>query len=431
MRLLTSRKLRWSSALGLSLVVAMMVAFLTYSLTGETRTLYLPGPTTAGHYQIELECTACHSESFSDRVALQEACVECHGAELKRVDDSHPEAKFTDPRNASRVEVLDARFCVTCHREHRPELMSPMGLSLPEDYCFRCHETIGEERATHKGLPFDSCQDAGCHNFHDNQALYEDFLVKHYGDPAVLPSPKNPEPPHGKRSPLALADADAPGSLALDAAESQAWQGSGHGQAGTNCSDCHRSKSGQWETKVPGERCGECHEEERAGYLLGRHGMREAQGLAPMLVADARQPMRTDAKQKSLGCTSCHGAHAFDTTKAAIDACLSCHDDEHSKNYEKSKHYSLFREGKLGTAGASCATCHLPRVDHSGEVRVAHNQNDTLRPNEKMVRPVCLNCHGLQFSLDALADERLVANNFVGLPSAKVKSLEWAHGRAD
>lgn len=431
MRSLKSLRLRWSSALGLSLVVAMMVAFLTYSLEGETRTLYLPGSTTAGHYQIELECTACHSETFSNRVALQEACVKCHGAELKRVNDSHPESKFSDPRNASRVEVLDARFCVTCHREHRPELMSPMGLSLPSDYCFRCHETIGDERATHKGLAFDSCQDAGCHNFHDNQALYEDFLVKHYGEPSVLPSPKNSLVSYGEPSPVTLAEADGPESLKLDASESQAWLKSGHGRTGTNCSDCHRSKSGDWTASVPGERCAECHESEREGYLQGRHGMREARGLPPMRVVDARQPMRSDAREKSLGCTSCHGAHAFDTTKAAVDACLSCHDDEHSKNYENSKHYALLREGKMGASGASCATCHLPRIDRADKIRVAHNQNDTLRPNEKMVRPVCMNCHGVQFSLDALADARLIAKNFVGLPSVKVQSLEWAHARAE
>ena len=80
-------------------------------------------------------------------------------------------------------------------------------------------------------------------------------------------------------------------------------------------------------------------------------------------------------------------------------------------------------------SGASCATCHLPRLSEEGEVRVSHNQNDTLRPNEKMVRVVCMNCHGLQFSLDALADETLIAQNFVGVSKTKVESLEWARRR--
>lgn len=410
--------------------MAMMVAFLTYSLTGKTRTLYLPGPTTLGHYQIELECTACHSEVFSDRAALHAACVKCHGAELKRVNDSHPEAKFTDPRNASRIEDLDARFCIACHREHRPELTSSMGLSLPKDYCFRCHESVADERPSHRGLAFDTCQAAGCHNFHDNQALYEDFLLKHYGEPSLLASPKNLALTHAKAVPLAAKDADAPRSLVLGEKETRAWVESAHARAGTNCSACHASKAGEWQASVPGERCGECHEAEREGYLAGRHGMREAAGLAPMRVGDARQPMRPAAKDETLGCTSCHGAHGFDTKRAAVEACLGCHADEHSTQYRQSRHFELFRGDASGRSGASCATCHLPRVDAGGAARVVHNQNDTLRPNEKMARAVCLNCHGLEFSLEALADTALIAKNFVGTPKVKVESLEWAHRRA-
>ena len=64
------------------------------------RTVFLPGATTDGHYQIELDCDACHTEAFSDAKSMQNACVECHGEELSRVDDSHPQTKFTNPRNA-------------------------------------------------------------------------------------------------------------------------------------------------------------------------------------------------------------------------------------------------------------------------------------------------------------------------------------------
>ena len=69
-----------------------------------------------------------------------------------------------------------------------------------------------------------------------------------------------------------------------------------------------------------------------------------------------------------------------------------------------------------GNKDISCATCHLPRV-HSkvgGESRVdvKHNQNDFLRPNEKLVRSVCITCHGVPFTLDALADLELIKKNF-------------------
>ncbi|HYU16374.1 MAG TPA: hypothetical protein VEL05_09890, partial [Candidatus Acidoferrum sp.] len=47
-----------------------------------------------------------------------------------------------------------------------------------------------------------------------------------------------------------------------------------------------------------------------------------------------------------------------------------------------------------------------------------HNQNASLRPVETMVRPVCQACHGIGYSLAALADRGLVERNFRGAPSA-------------
>jgi hypothetical protein len=75
----------------------------------------------------------------------------------------------------------------------------------------------------------------------------------------------------------------------------------------------------------------------------------------------------------------------------------------------------------------------LPREHHhkGGQARVVvqHNQNDNLRPNEKMIRSVCMNCHGLRFSIDALADDTLVANNFTGQARTHIESIDWAMRR--
>jgi hypothetical protein len=46
-----------------------------------------------------------------------------------------------------------------------------------------------------------------------------------------------------------------------------------------------------------------------------------------------------------------------------------------------------------------------------------------------MIRPVCMNCHGLGFTIDALADPALLANNFRGEPRAHIKSLEMVADR--
>jgi hypothetical protein len=62
-------------------------------------------------------------------------------------------------------------------------------------------------------------------------------------------------------------------------------------------------------------------------------------------------------------------------------------------------------------------------------VHVQHNQNDNLRPNEKMVRTVCDNCHGVGFSLAALADRALVLVNYDAAPAQPVRSLDMVRSR--
>ena len=85
------------------------------------KTDFLIGEASYGHYQIEMACTACHNEPFGGEEILQNACVACHQTELDAAHDSHPKKKFTDPRNADRLEVVDARYCVSCHTEHQHE----------------------------------------------------------------------------------------------------------------------------------------------------------------------------------------------------------------------------------------------------------------------------------------------------------------------
>jgi hypothetical protein len=181
-----------------------------------------------------------------------------------------------------------------------------------------------------------------------------------------------------------------------------------------------------------------CHGGEVAGFFGGRHGMRVARGLARMTPSLARQPMKATARDRVLSCVSCHGAHAFDTRRASVDSCLGCHDDRHSLAYAGSPHQRLWlleQEGKAPAgSGVTCATCHLPRETRrpsgADDVVVQHNQNANLRPSEKMTRTVCLACHGLGFSLDALADPGLVASNFRGRPLRSVAGIDMAVRRA-
>ena len=447
--------LLWS---GLTLVIS---GYLAYSLVADDRDrrVFVPGDMSHGHYQIEMACETCHTRSFAAGDALQEACVRCHGKQLKQAKDSHPKSKFTDPRNADTLKQLDARYCVTCHAEHNIEIIGQMGVTLPDDYCFKCHQDIALDRPSHDGLDFTTCASGGCHNFHDNRALYEDFLGKHLHESDLLTNSRVARRNLGEFmrltgkhpiTPLSLADKDAPAELQYDAKISDDWLNTRHAAAGVNCGDCHidradsarrQNKSTIWRDEVDHQVCMQCHEQEGEDFLLSRHGMRLAEGLSPMKAGMARQPMRQDAANKQLSCVSCHGAHRFDTQQAAVDSCLGCHADTHSRAYKDSPHFTLWHEEANGltaevankSSGVSCATCHLPREVHHQDglkrVTVQHNQNANLRPNERMLRDVCMNCHGLGFSIDALADTELVKRNFQGRPATHVKSLDWTEQR--
>ena len=412
--------------------------YLAVGITGEDKSVFLPGKTTDGHYQIELACDSCHTPFGG---VSQDACLRCHSAELELANDSHPEKKFTDPRNADRVANLDARKCITCHVEHKPEITEVMGVTLPTDYCYECHAEVAAERPSHDGMAFDTCASAGCHNFHDNRALYEDFLVRHgTGEPdtSFRTFPKTITAAiweFDAHSALTADDADGPAPS--DPALTDAWAASEHAKSGVACTNCHQLPGTVWTDAPSREVCNSCHELEFEGFSAGKHGMRLIADLPSMSPGHARRPMRNDSFPKTVSCSSCHEAHSVDVRRAAVDSCLTCHADDHSKAYLDSLHFRLWQaeisgEGKPGS-GVSCASCHLPRetrrVSGGEHIIVQHNQNANLRPNEKMIRDACMTCHSLAFSIDALADSGLILRNFSGRPSRHVLSIDMALSR--
>ncbi|WP_020410037.1 cytochrome c3 family protein [Hahella ganghwensis] len=450
--------MKWLSWGGVSILLSVFWGWSLFAKDQNAR--YLIGETTDGHHQIELACNSCHVAPFGGVELIQEACTSCHGAELALAEDSHPKSKFTDPRNAARVDLLDARYCATCHIEHRKDETHAMGVTLPEDFCFYCHEDIAEERPTHENVPFTDCLNSGCHNYHDNKALYEDFLVKHADQPALGVNPHQPArnlleqviAEQGFVEPMTQAGADHPASLDVSSAILDDWLQTAHAQAGISCQGCHQGKDADDWVEKPGlSACQTCHQMEAETFMQGKHGMRLAVSdelpLSPMTPAMGRLPFKLESIDTELSCTTCHGAHRFDAQKAAVESCLGCHNDEHSLNYQASPHALLHElevagQGNPGT-GVTCATCHMPRLEgarlqrskpegselEAKAVQVMHNQNDNLRPNEKMIRSVCMDCHGFPFVLDALADPELIRSNFNGQPSVHVKSIEWATER--
>ena len=146
-------------------------------------------------------------------------------------------------------------------------------------------------------------------------------------------------------------------------------------------------------------------------------------------VSDSGLPMVDKAHDKTMNCNSCHQPHRYDTITAEAESCLGCHADKHSLAWKQSKHAELWR--KDANTGASCATCHMPRSwdKDKGNASVMHNISSMMRPQEKMLRPVCMSCHGYGFSLRALSDAALIDNNFSGNPAPLHQTLEWVAAR--
>jgi len=449
------RRLLW--LVWLLATVGLLVWMATIMLNDVSdKSVFMPGELTGGHYQLQLACGACHSDPLGGGDVLQESCIGCHGDDRKKPQDTHPASKFRDPRNADRLENIDALHCVTCHTEHRPEITRNNGVTQPLDLCVHCHSEIADDRPSHSGMEFTSCATSGCHNFHNNRSLYTRFLIKHLDEPAILESPVVParefaqlldqivEYPAEQYPVQALSLADADGESSMSPGQPGKphtdWAATAHAQSGVNCSACHApgTEDGiqQAWTDYPDEQvCGSCHRLETERFGKGKHGMRLAAGLPALQVSDARLPMRDDAGHETLGCNSCHFAHSYDVQFAAAEACMNCHDDTHTQAFSGSPHQKLWQQeldGELPAgSGVSCATCHMPRVEYDvndwlTRVMVDHNQSANLSPNTKMIRSTCMQCHGLEFSIDALADPELVENNFNGRPSVHVETMDLA-----
>jgi len=370
----------------------------------------LPGITSDGHHVIEDACDACHA-GFEP--PGNDACRNCHRDEL--ADDTHPTATFDDPRWASDLLRIDARRCVSCHAEHARNQRT---LSVRRELCFGCHDDVVERRDTHRDFAAGSCMDGGCHNYHDNRTLDVAFMRKRLGMAAThAHAPRLRREPGGQPAPpIAPAGAFAdPAALEIR----RGWLASAHARDGVDCVRCH--SEGEGYDASPDERvCADCHAFEVDSFRHGKHGARRALGLPALRPAEARLPMRSDPENDAVGCAACHDAHALDTQRAAVEACLGCHDDEHSRNYPHSPH---------AAAGVTCATCHLPRIEvarEQGGLRVAvqHNNSLTLQPSDRMARMVCLDCHSLELSFAALFDVDVVRTNFARMPARSHSAIE-------
>ena len=209
------------------------------------------------------------------------------------------------------------------------------------------------------------------------------------------------------------------------------WQTSAHALAEVNCTSCHQDpETKKMVSRPTHESCQSCHQDQVDTFLLGKHGIRLLEGEPALTPALAHLPMQAEARDKVMNCNTCHDVHTVNTTPAAVDACLSCHNDTHSLNYKNSKHAKLWlAEGQLprpSTQSTTCATCHLPRqtLESTDTVVVNHNNTFTLKPRDRMVKEVCMHCHGMDYAYNSIFDDDLVEANFARPPTQTLKTLE-------
>lgn len=427
----SKRLLFWGIGGGLGIVIIGMGVWQLF-FTGDSRR-FLPGITSLGHHQFEIQCYRCH-EGFSRGVSNQ-ACLECHRAQWQQ-QDVHSPALWDLPQHQPQLALLNAKQCATCHREHRANLLpNPFGLSnvtVEVHFCQTCHSNI-LTHSNHQGFQFNQC--ITCHQYHHDAAMQANYLKPHQQEADTVTTGRTPinnllhyyrQTAQHDLEPLTQAQHDAPEHSHFNLVLTD-WEKSSHAKTGINCRACHqpphRDPPAMWDETPPPDYCQACHQTELQGFQAGAHGIRPTLGLSPLQTAEANLPMKALVKSRTLNCTACHAAHAFNRSQAAVEACLDCHQDQHSRAYLTSPHYQLWQKQQAGTlppgAGVSCATCHLPRTVYQQRVLVQHNISANLRDKKNMVS-VCTVCHGLGFSLDSLATERIYQDNFSRKPAPPV-----------
>lgn len=218
----------------------------------------------------------------------------------------------------------------------------------------------------------------------------------------------------------------------------QQWATSAHALNNINCQSCHQDeKTKAFVANPTYESCQSCHEAPVETFLLGKHGIRLLEDESPLQPKMARLPMKHDALSQQMTCNTCHDAHTVNTLQASVDACLTCHNDNHSLNYKNSKHaqavFATISENpelpRPNDEMVTCATCHLPRTaqkkgDGTLLVNVNHNNTYNLKPQDRMVGDVCMNCHGMEYGYNSIFDDALVEANFDRPPTLEHPSFE-------
>jgi len=381
---------------------AALAAALAGAFAGADRRVFLPAPPEGSHARFEAACEACHEPW---RGPADEMCLKCHERSVS--GGPHSAAKLREPERASIPPELSKVTCVTCHREHVPG--RPDGYTGPPDLCVECHRTENVDTA-HVDFEPGSCRTASCHSYHSGVGGKELLSAP---DTRIKSAADLPEKPAGRGENSRL-DPESIKRLRDDVffkgnkAQAARYEISAHYGTRATCRRCHEAGRRRIDLKPPVEVCSECHEGQVKGFGEGRHGAAAALGVERFIARDRR-----------VGCGSCHDVHSLRLERAGREACLGCHHSRHAESYEKSGHNRyltdpVYKDKPM--TGVDCAGCHMPRLEEN-DGYTEHNETLTSSSIEKMARIVCSRCHGLKFSLWSLYDKEVVESCFTYSPS--------------
>lgn len=299
-------------------------------LNAETRDAALGG--VASHAELGSDCGACHTAPWSSQT-MADRCLGCH----ETVGDEIASGKGLHGRLTG---MQSSPTCSGCHLEHN----GPHGPLTSFDQGTFPHDatgfSLGTHRRTDEGAEF-TCAD--CHP--DGYAAFRDAVCAdcHGGIDAAFMS--RHEATYG-RDCRACHDGTARDGAGFDhGATGFALTGR---HAGVACRECHAGARSRQDLRQTSHACYACHaedDEHRGSYGRACEQCHSADGWGEVTFDHAIFPLDHGSDERTAGCKTCHPSSTRTYT------CYGCH--EHTAANVLAKH-----EGRSLAALKDCVRCH-------------------------------------------------------------------------
>jgi hypothetical protein len=333
-----------------------------------------PGPLSAAHAQdpklADQDCELCHGDDTSDRAGMARACAQCHeeiGAQLASKRGLH-----------GRMQA-DAARCGACHSEHHGLQLALVsvatferaGIQDPEHYD---HAGLGYELAG-RHLALDCAE---CHENSDVTVL-ERGKRRFLGESQACTSCH--KDPHAGRLPdcKSCHGEERPFPEAPNFRHTASFPLAGE-HAGLACVRCH-AKPGEYSSVV--RACAACHEDVHKGQF-GARGCSECHGGGAWkpslydLAAHARSAFPLEQKHAAAKCADCHKERFAGTPRE----CAACHEDVH--------------RGQFGARG--CGECHRGDAWKPSLFDLAAHSRSAFPLEHGHATAKCADCHRERFA---------------------------------